>query len=757
MRRFAFAVLLACVAAGASVPAVGEETRGAPAAPAAAAPADRRAPADRPRVGLVLSGGGARGIAHIGVLKVLEELRVPVDCLAGTSMGSIIGALYVSGHPPSEMATIIETIDWDRAFRDTPDRQDIPYRRKQDDDLALFPLEIGVGKRGFSTKAGLIEGSRVDFIFRSLTERIASITEFDDFPIPYRAVAADLANGHAVILDRGDLARAMRASMAIPGVFTPVDIDGRRLVDGGIADNLPVQVARRMGAGRIIAVDVGTPPKSDVSGLSALGILGQTMSIMMELNVEASRRLIGDDDLLITPALGEMTAADFDRAAAAIAIGEAAAREHTEELRAFSVSEAEYAAFLAGQRRGAGAPPPGTRIGAVVARGFEPLSAKLIQRRMRTRPGTPLDYDVLYDDLIRLGQVGEYESVGFRLEDSGDISRLIVEARQKSWGPGYLRFGLGLESNFQGSTDFALLAHHRRPRLNRLGAETRTIAGVGDGTSLFSEFYQPLTTSGRWFIAPRIALSKRKEVSLLPGGDVEQLDLRRREAAFDVGMQLGSYGELRLGPIVGHVEETARTTSTFPPISSDVGAARFLATIDHVDSFFFPTRGNLTSFETYLSRDSLGADDAYDKVTLRTLQAGSFRKGTLVGSLEVGTDLDSGLPLYDPFEIGGFLNLSGLRRGEKTGNVKALFSMLNYWKLGPSSPVGQFYVGGALQAGNVWPDVHVAELGDLIYSGTLFFGLDSKYTPMYLGYGLAEGGNGAVYLFLGSPFFRRLR
>src|SRR6185503_8503569 len=304
-----------------------------------------------PRIGLVLGGGGARGGAHIGVLRVLEELRVPVDYVAGTSMGSLVGALYSVGYSPDEIQRIVERIPWEQAFRDAPDRRHLSYRRKQEDLLALVPFEVGIGKEGISAKEGILQGTRIDFVLRSLTLETTGLESFDRLRIPYRAVAADLRNGEMVVRDRGDLARAMRASMSLPAIFAPVEIDGRVLVDGGIARNLPVDVARSMGAEKIIAVDVGTPLPESVDDLSPAGVLSQTATAMAERNRVISRSEIGPDDLLMTPDLGDFSSGDFTHIMDTIPVGEAVARAHEAELRRYSVDEATYAAFRERQRR----------------------------------------------------------------------------------------------------------------------------------------------------------------------------------------------------------------------------------------------------------------------------------------------------------------------------------------------------------------------------------------------------------------------
>jgi NTE family protein len=707
----------------------------------------------RPTVGLALSGGGARGGAHIGVLRVLEELRVPVDNIAGTSMGAIIGGLYCAGHSPDELDGIVRDIDWDLVFRDAPERKRMSFRRKVDDDLSLWPIEIGIG-RGPAGPSGLTTASRIEFFLRSLTLDTVGIPDFDALPVPFRAIAADLDTGDAVVLGKGELALALRASMSIPGAFTPVEIGGRMLVDGGIAMNLPVEVVQEMGVEVVIAVDVGTPPRGARKGMSPVGVYVQTFGVLLEENVERSRARLDDGDVLIEPDLGEVRVGDFEEIARAIAAGEAAARAAAPELHRYSVSAGEYEQYLKRQRRGGRDTAPIT-IDEVVVEGVTHTRPDVVQRRVRTAPGDTLDPEVLMHDLDRVSQAGEFESVGFRVEEHDGDKRLVIQPREKSWGPGYLRFGSGLQTDFRGDNEFRLLAVYRRAHVNRLGAEWKTETSIGDPTAVFTELFQPLEATGFLFVAPSLLLGRDREEQFVNGQELEVLDTFSAVAGLDVGVQVRNYGELRLGVFGGDYDAEPRTETVFPGTERDLGFARLRATLDQVDSANFPTRGNRTQLDVELSRAALGADDEYDRLALESVQAWTWGRNTFVGAVEVGSDLDSDLPFYREFQLGGFLRLSGLEPGQLQGDVSALFTLADYWRLGKLGQFGKLYAGAAVQAGNVWDTVDDFAFGELIYSGTLYFGVDTWLSPVYLGYGLAEDGARSAYMFMGRPFGRR--
>src|SRR5277367_6713825 len=301
----------------------------------------------RPRICLVLSGGGARGMAHIGVLKVLEELKIPVDCIAGTSVGAIVGGLYASGMTALEIDSTIRSLDWQEAFRDAPPRRDLAFRRKQDDRNFLVRLPLGLKHGRILLPKGLIQGQKLQETLRQLTLPFSNTTNFDLLPTPFRAVATDLETGNAVLMDKGDLAIAMRASMSAPGVFAPVEVDGRLLVDGGLAENLPINVARAMHADVLIVSDVSFPLQGRSALDSALSISNQMLAILVRKDSDRQRATLGPQDILIEPNLGSATATDFTVPANVIAGGENAARDAVSKLSAYSVGEAAYRDYLA--------------------------------------------------------------------------------------------------------------------------------------------------------------------------------------------------------------------------------------------------------------------------------------------------------------------------------------------------------------------------------------------------------------------------
>ena len=707
----------------------------------------------RPRTALVLSGGGARGAAHVGVLKVLEEQRVPVDFVVGTSMGAIAGGMYSAGLSPDQMEQALRDIDWSTAFIDRPDRNKVAFRIKEDDFVALAPFEFGYNRRdGISRQAGFVNGQKINIILRSLVVHAANVENFDELNLPFRSVTVDLETGEIVVLERGELAMAIRASMAVPGVFTPVEIDDRVLIDGGVLMNLPIEVALQMGAERIIAVDVGDPPGEIDGTPSYFDVIGQTLALLLHATVEDQLELLRPQDLLITPALGDLSTADFTRLIEGVDIGEQSAREVIDALQEFSVSEAEYARFLEQQRT-----PPERFVEPiivedVVVTGVERTNPEFLSRSLKAEAGKPLTEEVVYRDLERIQQLGEFQSVDARLEVDDDGKRTLVYAPQeKSWGPTFFKAGTRFETNFDGASEAAGVLNIRRSAINRRGGEFKAILTAGDPLAADLELFQPLFGSAFYFfVAPNLFYEREETNRFLPGGDVELTQSDFLEAGLDVGVQLRNWGELRLGARRGTIEGDSETAADLESVEIDFGAWRAAAVIDQVNNPFFPTRGAFMELEGFFATEDLGSDFDYDRLFLDAYGVATRGRHTLFAGGQFGTDLGSDLPFLFEFQLGGFLALSGLDVGEIQGDEVALGTLGYLHRLIDLDDLGTaVYAGVFAQAGQV--DGIAAD--DLLYSGTVFLGVNTVLAPIYLAYGATDGeGSGEVYFFIGNPF-----
>ncbi len=705
----------------------------------------------RPRICLVLSGGGARGAAHIGVLKVLEEYRVPIDCIAGTSMGALVGASYATGTSVAELEQIIQGISSRALFHDKPPRQERSIRSKQDDASILFGFELGFHDGELELPKGAVSGVQLETVLRRLT-KAKGFHNFDELPISFRAVATDLVTGKAVVLSKGEVANIMRASMSVPGAIAPAEIDGKILVDGGLTDNLPVDVARAMGADIVIAVNLGTPLLKRDELNSIVGVTGQMINILTEQNVQASLASLKSTDILILPELGDFSAADFDHLPSTLPIGEAAARKVADQLAPLGIPAAEYAALR--QRQLAAAPQDLRPVDEIRFDALKRVNPESAQAIMDTKPGQPIDQIKLDRDMLRLFGTGDYEHVNYSFIEEPGKRVLAVDAVEKSWGPNYLRFGLGLSSDFEaGGSYFNILTSYRKTWLNSLGAEWRNDLQIGNVMFLRSEFYQPLDARGYFFVAPLVELAQLP-VNLYQGDQrIARYDVKYARVKLDVGSQFTRYGELRLGVLTGSLDASLDTgpPELAPESDQTQGAITARLFFDQLDDTSFPRSGWGGSLNVFNSQSGLGAATEYTKWDVNGTAVYSFGEHTFNLGLKAGGNLGSEpLPRYDQFLWGGFLTQSGYLTGQLVGDSLTFGRLVYYNRLRSTMPY-DLYAGFSLEAGEYGTPLVPGNPRGLLTSASVFLGADTPIGPIYLGYGRAADGNSSFYFYLGRP------
>lgn len=704
-----------------------------------------------PRIGLALSGGGARGLAHIGVLKVLEELRVPVHCVTGTSMGAIVAGAYASGSTPQQLQERVLKADWDELFRDQPPRAEISIRRKQDDYKTLFAPEYGVKDGGLALPKGVVAGISIEAFFRTLTGPANGINDFNKLPVPFRAVAADIETGEAVVLSRGSVPHAMRASMSVPGAMAPVEIGGRLLVDGGIANNLPINEARKLCGDVIIAVNISTPPLKRSEITSALSVSLQLINFLGKHTVEEQLKSLGSRDVLITPELGNITSGSFDRAADAIRIGEEATRALAGSLQRYSVPPEQYAAVRAKQV--AEAKEAGT-VDEVRFEGLQRTNPEVLRSLVQTKPGEPLSEEKIGQDMRRIYGRGDFEGIDYRIQQEPGTRAMIIHPREKDWGPDYLRFGLGLATDFRGETPFTALVSYRKTWMNRLGGEWLTEAQVGRESRLFTEFYQPVDERGRWFVAPYASIGRTTRGVFVGENRIAEYDARETRAGLDVGSVLGTWGETRLGALWRDVRADVDTGSPVLPSLDEKSAGMRLKVLgDRMDHAWFPRNGHRTAVSALVADEGMGSTQNYKRLEGSYSAAHSWGAHTFNLNLAGGTDLHSDMPAYETFTLGGPLRLSGYRIDEFSGRRMA-FGRLMYYNRAiplPSLFGSGVYVGASLEAGRMQSRFDGLPFGGVVVSGSVFLAADTFAGPAYFGLGVGEAGRYNLYLMLGVP------
>ncbi|MGO8854724.1 MAG: patatin-like phospholipase family protein [Steroidobacteraceae bacterium] len=731
----------------------------------------------RPRICLVLSGGGARGIAHVGVLKVLEELKIPIDCIAGTSMGAVVGGLYASGMSAHDIETTIRSLDWQEAFRDAPPRRELAFRRKQDDRNFLVRLPLGLKHAKILLPKGFIQGQKLQETLRQLTLPFDNSTDFDKLPTKFRAVATDLVTGGAVLLDKGDLAIAMRASISAPGVFAPVEYEGRLLVDGGLAENLPIDVAREMNADVLIVSDVSYPLQDRAQLDSALSISNQMLAILVRKDSDRQLKTLGPQDILIEPSLGTATSTDFSLGVNTIVQGERAARGALDKLASLRVDEQTYGKYLA--RRAAREPglPP---IQFVRVDQPSKRYEKTILAEMQPLVGKPLDPDQVGARITELYGLGNFETLDYSLvkqaatapataasagtgegSDAGeaDETGLEIHARRKSWGPNYVRFGLNLEDDFQGNSHYNAAARFLMTEINDFGAELLTDVQIGYDPKVVSEFYQPLDPLRTWFVAPSARIEARDLPIYRDNEEVADYRDREVEADLDVGRNLGNWGEIRVG--IHRTNGLTYERYGKPGLAEaqyNDGEFFFKFSYDRLDNVHFPREGATFSMQWDADRTDLGSDFVRDRVSADWLVAQSRGRNTLLWWTSAGTTLDGNVKptaLPEFYSLGGFFNLSGLPQTSLIGPNYAITRAIYFRKIGRGGE-GFFefpaYIGMSLEVGNTWNERGEISYGSARKDGSIFVAFDTFLGPLYLGSGYDTRGSSAYFLFLGRTF-----
>lgn len=749
MRPGLVAALLAMVLSGA-----------VSAQPATAAP--EQASAARARLGLVLSGGGARGLTHVGVLKVLEQVRIPVDMVAGTSMGAIIGGLYASGMSAAALESELLQVDWNRLFATRVSRQMLSQRRKEEDFEIPAAIELGWRDGSFHAPQGAVSSRGLETLLRRYTLPVRQIQRFDELPIPFRAVATDMETGDMVVMDSGDLAMALRSSMSVPGVFPSTEIDGRVLGDGGLVNNLPIDIARSLGAERLLVVNIGTPLAPRETLNSALGLTAQMINILTEQNVRRSLATLGPQDLLIAPDLGRLNSGDFDKTQELIALGEAAARAALPGLRGLALDDEGYRQWRAARRANA---PPTPVIGAVAFEGSSITNPQRLQPQLQSRPGQVFSPEQAAADARFLAASGDYVRTDYHLVDGepGRDALLVFEVEDKPWGPNYLHVGLDLSTDFSGRSAFNIKISHNRHWLTPTGTEWRNRLQLGEVPSLFSELYHPLGWRlglwDDWFVAAWGGVQRRIVSVYDNGSGLERAQVRQNLGGIglDLGQPWGRLGELRLGlrQAIGRDEPLllADGLSGSPQTWRET-AARTRMVVDQLDYANFPLAGYRFTGELQFGRRSRQGQEGQNLVRLEADASGAWTDGSDTLNLFAvlkAADARQGA-LAGQYTLGGFQNLSGYRAGQLSGNALLLLRGGWYRRLAePPVFARALFVGASLELGNTWADRRTVSLAGLRGGASLYLGADTGLGPMYLGLTWAPRGEAGLVFFIGRP------
>ena len=712
----------------------------------------------RPKVALVLSGGGARGFSHVGVIRELERLGVKIDIVAGTSMGAMVGGGYASGYSVEQMQDIILGVDWKEMFALRPDRDEINWRRRQDDFKGLGTQEIGLSKKGVLFPDSVVPAQHLEIFLRSITRHVSSVTDLSKLSIPFAAIATDLDTGEAVVMQKDvTLADAMRSSMSVPGAFSPFPYKNHVLVDGGLAQNLPIEQAKAMGADIIIAVNAGTPLGKSKDIHSVAGVMGQMIGILTERNVDHSKSLLTEKDILITTDLTGFNAGDFQKAEAIIEAGEKSAQKYEPQLKRLAVSRKMFEQWNLA-RQSAVQPPQARQVASVQVQGLEVVNPKSVIKSADLDLTKPITEDQIAQASAKIWATDDFTLVPYTFElGPNGTQTLVWRPQEKPWGYNTIRVGGKISTDFNQEHTFDFLVAHTMGWLNSWGGEWRNEAQIGKDSYFSTSFYQPLGAASPLFLMPEIRYeSQRYDWYNGSSHALATLKNKTLEGSLSLGLELGKASVLKAG--VGYVSAQSKVSvGEIPGYNSMDDEASFVEIswqYDTLDNVNFPTKGFYLDVRArrYDQMEN-SADPEVSDYYLETIFPWDWGDGWV--SVLSGKAGSSTIPGRYP--LGGLFNMSGAYYGRYSGSDMVLGRLQLSKRLRHTDVFGfPIYVGAGFEIGRVQEDVLPTYLSDKDLgvwkkAVSAYVAADSIFGPLYLAFGQTSDNDSAVYFFWGRP------
>lgn len=706
--------------------------------------------AKRPKVALVLSGGGALGLSHVGAIQELEAMGIRPDIVVGTSMGAVIGGLYAAGMSGAELEEVVNEANWSGVFNPAPERDKLTYRQKQQQVDFPGTASLGVSGAGLLLPTGAVSDQALMKELRRFSPARMNIESFDDLTIPYRAVATDIATGEAVVISSGELPMAMRASMSVPGVFPAFSLDGKLLVDGGLAANIPVSVARDMGADIVIAV--WTPNdllKQEQIG-SVVDVLAQTVSLLILANERAEIASMKPEDVLVRVDTGKIGPTAFTRGKELIEAGRKSVQ--AEMARIAAIADGRPPVSYAGLGD-AQAPV----ISFVRIENTSRLNQSLLETRMASVLGKPADTDEINEALDRIYALGPFERVDYTMAEQDGLTGLIVRAEDSRRNAGRVRLGMIVENDFNTESDVAVSVDYRSAALDAYGSEIRAIATIGDINEFGLEYFRLLEPEQSWFAVARAEIENRP-VNLYStrGFKTAGYDLTYGLLGIDAGRQFGNIAEVRVGTEFGTGRaKLSEGVGPFNEVDIDTGRVFASAGLDTLNDPFFPRRGISAKMRWTHGLEGLGDNADYQTMSASGLHAFTFGRNTVLTSVSGGLRLSGAPPLDTLYRIGGLFSLSGYRLDELAGENFVAGRLIYRRSLINTEDVlfgVPLFVGGSIEAGEVWSEPDNFSLDDVRFGGSVYVGANTALGPVYLAFGRSEGGRQSAYLVIGRSF-----
>ncbi|HJV61332.1 MAG TPA: patatin-like phospholipase family protein [Albitalea sp.] len=702
----------------------------------------------RPRVALVLSGGGARGFAHIGVLRVLRDMQVPVDMVLGTSMGGVIGGAYAAGTGIDKLDDLARHTDWDAVVADRPARDALVFRRREEDVLLPSRIELGLHRDGVALPPAAADNAALEQALGRLLPPGTRDTPVNALALPFRSVASDLVTGELVELATTPLFMTMRASLAVPGVFAPVRVNGRLVADGGLVRNLPVDLAHEMGADVVIAVNVGTPLAPEKTLGSAIGVAQQMLNILTEQNVQRSLQELQARDVLVSPNLDGVNFLDFHKVDRAIAAGEKAARALAPRLAALAVTEEEYALYEHSRLAAPALVDPALPLRKVEVLATGSLNPEALERQSGLKEGKPATQAEVRRAAESLYGRGDVARIETDIKDEAGQRDVTIQATESKWASSRLRVGLELASDFDEANSFALKVMHVRSSINPWGAELRTVLRVGDKRDAGVQFWQPLGPGAKWYVAPSVQYGSSASDLFDEGRRLLRRSYNEAGGSVVLGRELGNWGDLQVGANRQRAEVRDQVPQSPGPSQYFYDTTHFMRfRVDTLDSLAFPSRGFWLDASIERSPGTRDAPKSLARSQVSAMAAVHTTNwaGHVYGEWAMAQRGSA------PLTLGGFLRLSGTTPDSVEGRGVAFGRMVLARRIGtlPLTIGGTVRAGFSLEAGGAYDGEHPLRADTINKAGSAFLSLDTRFGPAYLGAGATKNGDRTMYLFLG--------
>ncbi len=715
----------------------------------------------RPKIALVLSGGGARGGAHVGVLKVLEAKKIPIDFIVGTSMGAFIGGLYASGKTPKQIETMLIETKWKDFVRTDFVRKDTTMREKEREYYYQGKLKAGVNVNNeIVLPSGVFNRQPMLQKYQKETQDVAQITNFDNLFIPFRSVATNIKNGKAVVLSSGSLARAIYASTAVPGGFQPINIDGVDLVDGGISQNIPIEIAQQMGADVVIAVDVSEDFDEDMDVNSYFTVVGQLMNILMRKNANESIAHLREQDILLTPNLDGFSGLDTDKYISIIQAGEdVAQKEYDKKLKKLSLSKEEYLAYLDYQKLHV--EHKEIIIDKIVIKNPTYVNSEMISSRLSIKEGEVFDGEVLRKDILDIYNLGLFDEINYNIVEK-DNKNILELSTAPSWdNHGEINFSLGIEDDFSGHSTYSLKAGYTMFGLNSYGGEWRSDVEIGRNKRLYTEYFQPLTPTQRFYFKSALLYNDRNEYVPATSADIPlpgnlDIDMERYGGNVGLGTYLFDNVELELG--VAGYKDNIEAKLTQVQANYDSRQIYSSLRVDTLDNLNFPNTGWGVRGKWIQESQELGSDYDFQQIYFSVEKPFTFGNHNITTYIKYGEtyNQDGKTSLIDGFTLGGLFNLSGFAPYSLNDDNLFLGVIKYRYRLREAGFFGTLgtplYAGFSAEVGNAWDYRENINFQEMYKSGTIYIAADTLFGPFYLAYGHSDDSQSAFYLYLGEKF-----